>query len=201
MRALWLLGLAGCHEIYGTRAPTDAAPKDVATVIDGAPVGVVDAGDDRDASVDASPDAMADASAATCPADYGARTHGRYRYVLTPATWEVAVADCADDLPANGAMATHLVVFGSVLERSDVQSNLANQQLWIGLSDRRLTLQWVTNEAAPLPESADWGSGEPTGVGQDCIYIESASYFDGGCTNQLRYVCECDVYQNDPSRY
>lgn len=187
--------LAGCDQIFGVPAPaTDARTVDAAAR---------DSSDEQDAAIDAPPDAPPDAPVA-CPSSYPfGRNASRYRYASTAASWTAAAADCADDL-ASPTLHTHLVVMGSDQERSFVQALEAFTDPWVGLSDRRGTMQWVTAENVPVPLASDpaWATGEPSGgAGEDCVFMKTADYSDDLCAAVRTYFCECDAFANDPMRY
>ena len=93
-------------------------------------------------------------------------------------------------------------------------------EYWIGVSDRVVALnwKWVTREPVgnyPPQGGIPWGLGQPTTTpGANCVELETGS-LDGsandglfkndfcttGSTVMLPYICECDRYADDPTRY
>ncbi len=155
-------------------------------------------------------DAASDDDARSCPASYIKTipdTSSKYRIELAPVSWEVAAADCADDGPTS-----HLVVFGSEAERAGVFTSVANGiQIWVGFTDRKLdgSYQWITAEGAPT-DAILWGTNEPDELvdAYDCArLLQNGAQYPGSfemrscATAGARYVCECDEFANDPSRY
>jgi hypothetical protein len=162
--------------------------------------------DGGDASVDASVDVAGDG----CPASYVAVGGGRYRLVREPATWMAALADCADDDGGAPDRHTHLVVFADDAERTRVRAAFAASELWIGLSDRVTTFDWlwVTGEDTgtyPPASGPPWRNGQPTnGAGglQDCVAMDAAGAWDDRICDDgnAEYLCECDAFMQDPAR-
>lgn len=169
----------------------------------------MDAAADADAM--APSDAVDDASVAldapapaACPSNYLQRPSGAvYRLVTNRRTWIEAASDCADDQLVGGRH-THLLVIGSDTERLQLEALGANDGVWIGLSFRQGTLQWVTTEPAPVPVllGGPWDTGEPDDR-TECVLVrdDQARYAEDPCTIQHSYVCECDDFPNDPTRY
>ena len=188
------MSLAGCAQIFGLDSPHHAmrdAGED-AQLDDGAPM--VDS--------TTAPDAPADVTTAGCPSSYTESLgFSVYRVVSTQVPWAIAANDCGDD-----ATKTHLVVIGSNQERQFVD-NLANNGAWIGLSDRVAEGQfrWVTSEPVPVPpdDQPPWAPNEPNGgAAADCGFLDNGEYQDVACeVTAAAYVCECDGYANDPTRY
>jgi hypothetical protein len=180
--------------------------------VGGASCGFDPAGEKNDTSEDArAVDASVDADPAACPSNYVELMGGRYRYVATPATWEDALADCADDLDGAGALHTHLVVLATDEERSQLRTTYEEGFVWIGLSDRVSTFDWlwVTAEAIgtyPPPSGPPWKSGQPTngdGGRQDCVVMETSGLWDDRVCDDgtYAYVCECDAHVQEPTRF
>jgi len=187
--ALWLF--PGCSAIFGLEPPApirqDAQSHD-------------DARDGR--SLDAPPtDAPIDL---VCPGNYMqvATTGTYYRFVTAQASWLGAATDCADDDPH-----THLVVITSDQERMLAFELGGSSPGWIGLSDLASegSYRWVTAEPTsyPLPNSAAWSNGEPSNdASQDCVTFNGQGELkDDPCGFGRPYLCECDGYPDDPTRY
>lgn len=179
--------------------------------VGGAGCGFDPAGEKADTLVDArAVDARIDADVAACPSSYVTLASGRYRYVATPATWVDALADCADDLDSASLLHTHLAVFATDEERSQLRATYEEGFVWIGLSDRVATFNWlwVTGEdtgAYPPPSGLPWKEGQPTngdGGRQDCVVMETSGFWDDRiCDDGTHaYVCECDAYAQEPAR-
>jgi hypothetical protein len=141
----------------------------------------------------------------TCPGNYlaiaGSTT--RYRQVIMAQTWEAAAADCANDLAGH----THLAVLSSDNERLSINASFLGLA-WIGLQDRTTngTYRWITAENTnnyPPLAVPPWGNGQPTGgTDFDCVYLNGTFGLDDErCAVFFPYVCECDAFANDPSRY
>jgi hypothetical protein len=178
----------------------------------GAGCGFDPAGEKSDTVADArAGDAQVDADLAACPSSYVTLASGRYRYVARPATWVDALADCADDLGSASAMHTHLAVFATDEERSQLRTTYEEGFVWIGLSDRVATFDWlwVTGEdtgAYPPPSGPPWKEGQPTngdGGRQDCVVMETSGLWDDRICDDgtYAYVCECDAYAQEPARF
>jgi hypothetical protein len=177
----------------------------------GAGCGFDPAGETSDRPADARDiDAGVDAGVAACPSSYVALATGRYRYVTKPATWVDALADCADDLDALSPVHTHLAVFATDEERAQFRTTYEDGFVWIGLSDRVTTFDWlwVTAEdtgAYPPASGPPWKSGQPSngdGGRQDCVVMETSGLWDDRICDDgtYAYVCECDAYAQDASR-
>jgi hypothetical protein len=197
-----VLALGGCELVF---APSGGgAADDDASIVDSPDLDApaIDAAIAIDASP---PDAMMNDASASCPPGYPAT--GGYRIVTTDATWEAAVADCADDELGGSPLRTHLVVFDDEAERSFVNAMVPGIPHWIGLSDRVVAddWRWVTLEPIvyyPGPTGGPWDVGEPDGEGDCALMMGTAEFDDRPCNSgTARYICECDVYPDTPSQY
>ncbi|HEY5925311.1 MAG TPA: C-type lectin domain-containing protein [Kofleriaceae bacterium] len=199
MRALAaLMLLAACSKFYGLDPPLlmSDAPRDDA--------GDFDDATERDArAIDASADAPT--PPANCPPSYTlANGTSRYRLSTTTAEWPEAAQDCRDDSGPTGT--THLIVVINDAERMYLRT-IVPGAVWVGLSDLLVEAQfrWNTAEPTNYPNNGGWGLGEPSGgvVDPDCVATISATTLldDVVCSSTLAYVCECDSYPDDPSRY
>ena len=182
-------GLAGeCVASADVDAGGDGAAD--APAIDGS--GSVDASS-IDARIDASPidaspiDASPDAP--TCPTSYTTVIGSKsYRVVSTSSIWSNAVNDCADDAPG----ATHLAVPNANAENSGLVGAITSNS-WIGITDIAVEGTWLDVFGDPLAYT-NWENGQPDGnTSQNCALINTGGeWADEGCSNNLRYVCECD---------
>ncbi|HSD88715.1 MAG TPA: C-type lectin domain-containing protein [Kofleriaceae bacterium] len=192
------LALTGCAQLLGLESPGlgDAgAPGDGARPGDGLMDGIVDGGTDAPITSNA------------CPTSYqSVPSVGIYRFVTTTAPWPVAAQDCANDGVPNSSKHTHLAVVTSTMEYSALASMVMADN-WIGLSDRATegNLIWVTAESTSYPpmSGSPWGIGEPNNsAAVDCVRLEVSGLFSMlDCANTRRYICECDTFADDPTRY
>lgn len=164
-------------------------------------------------AADAAPDAPADAPPiARCPDSYNVTTPSstsRYRLVTgTPVDWLGAAAACANDQVPGSSLYTHLVVFDTDTERADVNAAVPFTSRWIGASDlvTEGDFRWVTSESTtgyPPPTGAPWQVNQPDNLnGQHCVrMVMDGSIDDATCSDPYAYLCECDGFANDPTRY
>lgn len=161
---------------------------------------------------DAPPDSPPPDAPLTCPTSYLAdsQTLTQYRHVTTSATFDVAMADCADDETGLGITGhTHLAVLSSTMEAQVLAGMDAGS--WVGLTDHRdgMTWRWVTAETSLDPSANDrslWAPGEPNNPGvEDCAHFSLGTVGplnNVNCTTEMHgYFCECDGYPNDPNAY
>ncbi len=177
----------------------------------------VDAGpSDPDANVDAAA-APADAPvmAVSCPPTFqpinGARPDQLYLGVDSSKTWEQAEAHCRDQEMVGGSGRTHLVVLDDDLERSAVFARFGSTRRWIGLTDRidDDQFRWVTIQGTggyPGNSGGPWGPNEPrNGLGdsEDCVWMSAqmGQLADDSCEQNEQFVCECDAFAEDPTRF
>ncbi|HUS29048.1 MAG TPA: C-type lectin domain-containing protein [Kofleriaceae bacterium] len=193
------VSLTGCGRLFGLEPPT----LDDGTV-------------DEDASVsDASSDArIADAPADTpsnalCPQSYSmvlGTSPSRYRFVNGGTAWDVAQAACLADQITGSTRFTHLIVAANDAELSALDAALGGEK-WVGLSDRAIegAYQWVTAETNNYPPSTGgpWGTDEPKASGaEDCVLMSNTGDLEmRSCGLGRQYVCECDAFPNDPTKY
>jgi hypothetical protein len=145
-----------------------------------------------------------------CPAAYvlSEATGTAYRKTdNAPVTFLAAAAACAGDQPATNQVFTHLVVISSSQEMAFLIQTLGGDGHWIGMSNLTSTdYQWVTAEPAAI-DPVYWATGEPNMVTiEQCVFIgqfnQYMDHFDTiDCANSHDYICECDGFANDPSRY
>ena len=146
-----------------------------------------------DAMADASiPDApLPDAPLPACATDPlyvpNPTTGRRYRYYNNTRTFNNASGDCETD----GA---HIAVIDDE-DENDYVDSLSSENLWLGATDSADEGVWITVTGAPLTYT-NWRGGEPNdyGIGEDCIelYNSDGTWNDEGCSDSLRFVCECD---------
>jgi Lectin C-type domain len=162
---------------------------------------------------------------AECPPGYqpivGAPTTSRYRKGGLASDWLSASADCVDDLSSDKSVHTHLLVVGDQTEIDAVDNAFPNTAtFWIGLSDSRSEgfFQTVSTEVTSFPADNTPGGGAPpwamnqpdntpTDIGQDCVHIrghndaEANTLDDELCQMLFDYLCECDSFPDDPTKY
>ncbi len=137
-----------------------------------------------------------------CPAAFGT---GRYLHVPTPTFWPDAETACVLlDTEVGDGTYTHLAVLTDGVECGLAARGLPDLDVWVGLSDRATddTFLWVTDEllaTQPIP----WGIGQPnsTSSRMQCATLDpgAAILDDSGCdTTPHPYLCECDVYAEQP---
>jgi len=81
--------------------------------------------------------------------------------------------------------------------------------VWVGYSDRITEGVFLAITDEPIGGyvangSPAWASGEPNhqSAAENCTeIILEGGLNDNDCTNTRPFVCECDSYANDPSRY
>lgn len=167
---------------------------------------------------DASPDVSE-----KCPDNYNSLgtsigSASFYRFVEQRARWLDAVAICALDR-TSGPPFTHLVVLDNDSEREALLPFRAasNDAYWIGVTDLKETgvWRWVTaqpqSDGYPPASGVPWSPNQPMS-GANCAVIVgpnyagvngllSADYCVPPATVALPFVCECDAYPNDATRY
>lgn len=188
MRAFLLfvaLGGCGFHGAPGGGdQPIDAAASSDGSLVD-APPNTVDAPLQPDASPDAPP------LPNSCGAGYatvaGAGT-STYRRVNTPATWDTATVDCADD--GNGA---HLVIpkdkAEALLIYNFVEPDSGSPYFRAGIEDMNDDGTWTTVLGTTYA-NPPWAPSEPDD--DDCVLIGSTgAFYDYSCNALQEYACEC----------
>lgn len=178
-------GLSGCSALFDLSAPVRER--------DGS---IDDASEDAPRS-DALPDVMVDGPA--CPSNYMEIGNRRYRLATNNASWTNAATDCADD-----GVNTHLAVISNSAELTLVNATYSMEnEVWIGLSDLVTdgTFLWVTVEDTmgyPPASGAPWQN-----LGTDpCVILKVPDGLNTkDCGLNKHYLCECDTYADDPSRY
>jgi len=163
---------------------------------------VFDASDDgNDAQIDAPIDVASPCEGYTITIGASAT---RYRFsAALVTTWPAAAADCAD---APGK--THLAVLGPTdAERSELSNAIGSNAAWLGLSDRRTqnTYLWVTSEdTMGYPNNLPWVNNMTGGTQSgDCVFARTTADLDTADCNLAMhsFVCECDAFADDPTRY
>lgn len=159
---------------------------------------VVDAGADG-------PDAF---DPSVCPSTYTIRlpsTTSRYRLASNGLDWTNANGACVADQTSPKGF-THLVVFADRQEQTELEAIV--DDVWVGYSDRITEGTFLAITSEPIgdyvtPHSPAWAPGEPNaGVNEDCAeIILEGGLNDNNCALTRMFVCECDGYANDPSRY
>ena len=123
---------------------------------------------------------------------------------------------CALDLAnSTGPVYTHLAVLDDDSERvALLPYREQTAEYWIGLSDLVTTDSWlwVTSQPTIYPPASGtppWASGLPSGMaGARCVALDgdptanNGLLFNDFCPNVREpYICECDGYPDDPTRY
>lgn len=153
-----------------------------------------------------------DGEPAGCPASYDfilQTTASRYRLVTSTTPFAEAAADCADD----AAGLTHLLVLSNEAERSaliTLPPKYLVDDTWIGATAPAGTTayRWITAEDTAgyvVPAglgTAPWEGDQPDNPG-GCGELRalSGSLHDEGCDSSSNYICECDGFADDPTRY
>jgi hypothetical protein len=196
------VALTGCGRLFGLEPPVhdDSIPSDGAKS-DGA--GPSDARVDTNMTADAS-------SIAGCPSTYtvtfGLST-SRYRIGSGNQTsWDAAQAACLQDQLLGSQKYTHLLVAATDAELAAVEAAV-DTDIWVGLSDRAIEVayQWVTQETNNYPPTSGdpWGTGEPkASATEDCVLVSNTGDLEvRSCGTNKPYICECDTFMNDPTKY
>jgi hypothetical protein len=147
--------------------------------------------------LDAPPaDAPVDA-ALVCPGNYVSvpGESSRYRAINNSSEWLLAEQACEAD-------GTHLWIPDSANEKSQMVALLPAQNIWTGVTDRKVIGEWlrVTGGVATyLP----WNVSEPDATDLECVYLDGLTNLlsDQGCLSGRRYICECDGAAAMPSTY
>ena len=191
-----VVALTGCGRLFGIEPP-----------VRGDDDGTGDGGVHDDAARDGQ---SGDANTSVgCPNTYNVVfgvTSTRYRIVTSPTKWPAAQAACLADQLSSTTRYTHLIVGASDIELSALDSALPGQS-WIGLSDRAIeaAYQWVTQETNNYPPASGdpWATDEPKANDtEDCVMIDgTGDLVMQNCDLNKPYVCECDAFMNDPTKY
>ena len=199
--ALAVVVLAGCPYTGRPLSDPDADPNAPDARVD-ADLSVPDAREIPDAppgTPDAPPN-LPDAFVPLCPSTYTAAGGSHYRWVGIGTNWLAAELDCEDDAGPSDQPA-HLAVVDDATERTllitGTGGSLDNQ--WIGRTDLASegTLIYITPQAGVDPSGASGNSGM-----KDCVRLGNDGSYDArDCTNTNIYVCECDGFAADPSRF
>lgn len=153
-----------------------------------------------------SPDAF---DPGVCPASYTTSlpsTTSRYRLAPGGLDWTQANAACVADQTSPEGF-THLAVFAERQEQTELEAVV--DDVWVGYSDRVVEGQFLAVTQEPIGNYVDagspaWSSGEPNHqtAAEDCAeIILEGGLNDQACANTRMFVCECDAFANDPSRY
>jgi len=107
-----------------------------------------------------------------------------YWYNATGVTWETAEQDCV-------RRGGHLTSVHSKAELDFVISLRGNSTAapWIGGSDIVTEGKYVWTDGTAW-DYEPWGSGEPDGASEDCIYVSSTGFGDYRCTDAQPFVCK-----------
>jgi hypothetical protein len=152
-------------------------------------------------------DAGIDLSA--CPASYTLSGNGAYRRSTDVQVFANAASSCAADQPATAGVFTHLVVIDDTTELDLLNTSFSGNDVWVGLTDivTAPTYQWVTAEPISV-DPALWGVGKPDNpTTEQCVHVIPIQSADPGkldtigCTQFHYFICECDAYADDSSRY
>ena len=144
-----------------------------------------------------------------CPPTYTislSSTTTRYRLASGGLGWKQAIDACVADQTSPKGF-THLVVFADRQEQTELEAIVGD--VWVGYSDRIVEGAFRATTLEPIgdyvvPNSPAWAFGEPNQqtTGEDCLeIILEGGLNDNDCANTRMFVCECDAYANDPSRY
>lgn len=192
--SLGALALGGCTALLGLEPPQ---------LRDGG--GGPDDGGRLDGVTDGAPDAV---GSTVCPAGYTASPFGGiYRMGTMQKPWDLAAMDCLDDTIGGGTKHTHLIVLSSDAELNAATAFSLQADVWLGLTDRVTegTYIWMTSDAPTYPPTTGppWAQGQPAnGVAADCVEMDQfAQLSEASCANTKRYICECDTFAADPTRY
>ena len=154
-----------------------------------------------DAAPDAVPDMAIDADETTvdpCANTY-TKSHGQslYRVVRTAASWPDAERACEAD-----GRGSHLVQLDNSPERSAVESFLAGNVAWMGISDR-ITDGSFVNVTGTFPQFQPWQTDDPSFPGPGCVMLDpvARTYHDVSCNTAVSYVCECDATRAKPGSF
>ncbi|XP_028617286.1 C-type lectin domain family 10 member A-like isoform X1 [Grammomys surdaster] len=97
---------------------------------------------------------------------------------------------------------SHLVVVNSLEEQNFLQTLLANQISWIGLTDQNGPWRWVDGTDFEkgfkywAPEQPDNWYGHGLGGGEDCVHFTSdGRWNDNVCQRPYRWICEINAGQ------
>jgi hypothetical protein len=188
--ALIVVALAGCDELFGLdpiSIPIDAPAADV---------------------LDAAPDAFVLVCPAVATATYtqDSVTGSYYLVVNAQRPFIQAAEICAAHrtLDSRSTGHTHLAVVSNLAELDQLFA-LSGDGGWLGLTNLKTpSPAWVTSEAAQIPQSY-WSpyNGEPNNLTfEQCSnFMQEGKLHTNPCTQAHQYVCECDAYANEPSRY
>jgi hypothetical protein len=142
-----------------------------------------------------------DAHVPLCPASYTAAGGSHYRWVGVGTNWLAAELDCEDDANTPFEQPTHLAVIDDAAERTllitGTGGSLDNQ--WIGRTDLASdgAFLYVTPQAGVDTSGTSGNSGA-----KDCVRLGSdGTHQARDCTNTNIYVCECDGFAADPTRF
>ncbi len=169
--AWWFVALCGCDGVFGLAPVPDADLVDVA-----------------------------------CPSAYSVVGPHHYRLSNHNANWMAAEAECVAD-GAQFQMRTHLVVIAPD-EYAAFDAFNGNAGSYVGLTNlvALSDFKWVTDEdvVVPPPNQPPWLPSEPTLiVDQRCVERHTVNgvigLADAPCTEEKTFVCECDLYTEDPS--
>ena len=199
-----MLLLLGCDRVFKLEDIDPVPANGDASAIDGS--GTTDARSD-DARIDAIPDAPV-----ACPAGYMPLGTGNtsYKLVSSAAAFPTARGICNMD-EIGITRHTHLVVLDDENERVLLVS-MFGSNLWIGLVriGAQNAFQPITDQATSFPPMMvpPWAGGQPSGqTGENCVrtvpanggVTVSGALDDQLCSMTLRYVCECDDFEDNPN--
>jgi hypothetical protein len=195
--------LTGCGRLFDLEPPVLGHGDDDAAV--GTDDGRIDSAIDAALS-DGPPDGPG--FPATCPSTYTITVVGgsKYRLVTANKPWDSAQADCLADQLTNSSRHTHLAVVTDNQEIAAIAAVVAGDT-FVGLSDRITegAYIWVTDEITAFPgaSGAPWGTNEPlASATADCVTESpNGALRVVDCGNSRDYICECDAYAADPTRY
>lgn len=134
--------------------------------------------------------------AGACPQGYMARADTCYRANGNARSWRDAEADCEDD-----AVGAHLVVISTAAEAQTLRTILDDtEDYWIGSVD--IVAEGVYVGVTGMPAVyLRWGTAEPDGGVEDCLYFEDGDINDDECVAVFAYLCEYDGVAADPATY
>ena len=138
----------------------------------------------KDAGVDVPIDA---ALPVGCPADYAPIAGSAHSYkALASSSWDQAASACK-----MASSTAYLAVPDNFTELMNL-ANIAPLPVWIGLDDRAIQGEFVTQNGAPatfLP----WQGGQPGPATERCVEVASLTKIGTGvCGTTYVAICECD---------
>ena len=148
-----------------------------------------------------------------CPVGYRSIVAGSpsmHRFVASAPNMVMAAMDCANDDKVSNDVFTHLVVISDADELNALSAVPAREdELVIGHNDKfspniyiSITEEDPTYIPRISPYDEPWASGEPSEAAERCMTIgPDGQVYGVRCDFPRAFVCECDQYRDDPTRY